>query len=356
LNFYQPLVQLLRDRHVDVRTAALEAAGKVKHVKLVPPLLEQLLEPHVGMVAFAALTQFGADAIPVLEQAFTNAAQPQAMRCRIAQLCGCIGGDTALTMLKRHLDVADQAVYSHVLAALTRCPYTASEAERPQIEAAITAEVEAVAWALTASADLGTNPATAVLQRALAREVQIHQEHLLSLLSFVYDAAPVLHARHHLTSPLPDKRANALEMLETLLSQPLKSLVFPVLDDLETDERRRRLAARFPQPRLEPTARLGDIINGSSKRTTAWTRACALQVVGTLRVPGLRDCLVAALAEQDSVVRETAAWALSEVDADTSQVAWLHTMDATWQEAPPYVDHRESAHAGLDQHVCRSAR
>jgi ATP:ADP antiporter, AAA family len=35
-NFYQPLLQLLRDRHVDVRTAALEAAGKIKHVKLVP--------------------------------------------------------------------------------------------------------------------------------------------------------------------------------------------------------------------------------------------------------------------------------------------------------------------------------
>ena len=44
-NFYQPLLQLLRDRHVDVRTAALEAAGKIKHAKLVPPLLEHLLQP-----------------------------------------------------------------------------------------------------------------------------------------------------------------------------------------------------------------------------------------------------------------------------------------------------------------------
>ena len=153
-------------------------------------------------------------------------------------------------MLKRHLDVADQAVYSHVLSALTRCTYTASEAERPQIDAAITAEVEATAWALTASTDLGTDPATVVLQRALAREVQTHQEHLLDLLAFVYDAAPVLHARRHLTNSHPEKRANALEMLDTLLSQPLKSLVFPVLDDLDTDERRMRLAALFPQPRL----------------------------------------------------------------------------------------------------------
>ena len=327
-NFYQPLVQLLRDRHVDVRTAALEAAGKVKHVKLVPRLLEHLLEPHTGPVAYAALTQFGVEAIPVLEQAFTSAEQPEAMRCRIAQLCGCIGGDTALTMLKRHLDVADQAVYSHVLSALTRCTYTASEAERPQIEAAITAEVEAAAWALTASADLGADPATAVLRRALTREVQTHQEHLLGLLSFVYDASPILHARRHLTSPHPEQRANALEMLDTLLSQPLKSLVFPVLDDLDTDERRRRLAALFPQPRLELTARLGDILNGPSRWVTAWTRACAVYVVGTVRVPGWRDCLVAALADQDAVVRETAAWALSEVDADTSQVARLHTMHA----------------------------
>jgi ATP:ADP antiporter, AAA family len=367
-NFYQPLLKLLRDSHVEVQIAALEAAGKVKHVKLVPLMLEHLLQPHVRTVAFSALTQFGADAIPVLEMVFTNAEQPPAVRSRMAQICGRIGGDKALSMLKRHLDVADKSMYSHVLSSLALCKYQASEVERPQIEAAITAEVEAAAWALAAAADLGTEAITAVLRRALFQEVHKNQEHLLFLLSFVYDAEPILHARSTLTSTLPEKRANALEMLDTLITQPLRSLVFPLLDDIATDERRMRLAALFPQPRLEPGARLGDIINGSAKRVTSWTKACALHVVGKLRVPGLRDCLVAALSEPDPVVRETAAWALSELDPasyvgcaervtagprrcrlpydgvapqrlaielHTSQVSRLHNMIATRQEEHP---------------------
>jgi HEAT repeat protein len=263
--------------------------------------------------------QFGAEVIPALEAAFVQEGQHREIRICIARLCGRIGGHEAIALLRQHLRFPDAAVRNHVLSALALCKYRATPEEQPLVAAAIRGEVEDATWALAAIDDLGTAEEAAVLTHGLSHAVAQHRERALLLLSFLYQAEAVLQAKDTLDSDSSEKRASALEVLDTFVAQDLKSLVFPLLDDLTAEARLTSLQAMFPQRRLSATERLQDIILSSPTRSTAWTRTGALFAIGTAHTIACRESTIMALADPDPVVRETAAWSLSEIDSAAYQ-------------------------------------
>jgi len=107
----------------------------------------------------------------------------------------------------------------------------------------------------------------------------------------------------------------ALEVLDNLLSQDIKRFVFPLIDQLSPRDRTKQLHALFPQPRLDPAARLHETLRLSAARTDAWTKACALYVFGTTRTAEGPILAATGLSDRDSVVRETAQWTLAQFTA-----------------------------------------
>ena len=78
----------------------------------------------------------------------------------------------------------------------------------------------------------------------------------------------------------PERRSYALEIIDTQLSQELKPLLIPLLDEAAPDQKLKRLAAHFAQPRLPPEDRLREIATRSSEWNSAWLVACALHSPG----------------------------------------------------------------------------
>lgn len=322
-NFYQPLLKLIRDPAWEVRKSALVAAGQVKNLNLVPLLVENLSDLSVREAAASALVRFGEGIIPKLEELFVEASAKHETRIRITQICGRIGGAEAANMLSRHLDFPNESVRNHILVALARCKYRAAEAERPRIEEQIKREAEDAAWALAAFEDLGVDEAASHLARALTHEANKNRERILLLLSFIYDGESVLQAKANLEGESVEKGASSLEVLDNLVAQEIKQMVFPLLDDLTPAERLARLSAIFPQQGLGRTERLREIILRPEAQATAWAKACALFAVGKARAADCRECAVMALSDPSQVVRETAAWTLAEIDGGTSTSSTL---------------------------------
>jgi HEAT repeat protein len=332
-HFYHPLLRLLRDSDLQVRKAALEAAGRVRNVKLVPLLLADLSDITVREEAFSALMQFGAEVIPALEVAFLRKEQSPETRICIARLCGRIGGAEAIAFLRQHLRFPDASVRHHILSALALCKYHAPPDERPSVEDAIRHEVEDATWAFATLDDLGAVAEFAPLTQALLQAVKKHRERTLLLLAFIYPAEPVLQAKANLESDVSEKRASALEALDNLIAQHLKNLLFPLLDDITPEERLARFKAIFPQPQLSHVERLQDIVLHAHARATAWTRTCALFAMGKARLAACCESMVAAVADPDPVVRETAAWALCETD----RTAYQQQVDILLVDPSPLV-------------------
>ncbi|MCP9495597.1 MAG: HEAT repeat domain-containing protein [Pyrinomonadaceae bacterium MAG19_C2-C3] len=315
-NFYQPLVKLLRDENMEVRKAALTAAGKVKNLNLLPLMLENLSIAAVREAASSALVNFGKDIIPELEAALTSKEHSNALRIRVAQICGRIGGDNALAMLGRNINLPNESVRGHILSALVMCKYKASPAESSKIDEAIKAEVRDATWALIAAEDIGIDEVSDSLIRALKHEVKKNQERIFMLLSFNYHAEPILQAKLNLETDSVEKKAAALEILDNLLAKETRDMIFPLLDDIAPEQRLNRLIHAFPQSRRERAGRIQEIICRSQEQSTPWSKTCALFVVGKSRMKDCRDGVVSALSDTDPVVRETAIWSLFESDAE----------------------------------------
>jgi hypothetical protein len=169
------------------------------------------------------------------------------------------------------------------------------------------------AWTLAALVDLGSEASAHSLSTALASHLGQIRQRLFWLLSFLYDPQAMLRAQDQLTHGTPEKRAYALEIIDVLVSQPLKNCLFPLLDDATPAQRVQRLQAHFPQTALALPQRLRDILTRAEGQTTPWIKVCTLYTVAERRAGACLEAVRAALADPAPHVRETALWALSRL-------------------------------------------
>jgi ATP:ADP antiporter, AAA family len=313
-SFYQPLVPLLQDSDPRVCRAALLAAGKVNNARLWPFVLPHLSTPTVSRAAIMALVAGVEAVVPVLAAAFVAPEQLHETRLAIAQICGRIRGEQAIALLRTALAVPDDAVRSHVLAGLSMCGYRASAADILPIEQRLHAEMAEAAWTLATLVDLGNDATAACLHTALSYHLGQIQQRLFWLLSFLYDPQAILRAQDHLTHGTAEKRAYALEIIDVLVSQHLKTGLFPLLDEATSAQRVQRLQAHFPQSHLELHQRLQNILTRSEGQITPWIKVCTLYTVAERNAAACLEAVSVALADPTPHVRETALWALSKLE------------------------------------------
>ena len=107
------------------------------------------------------------------------------------------------------------------------CGYRASAADILHIEQRLHAEMAEAAWTLATLVDIGHDATVACLHTALSYHLGQIQQRLFWLLSFLYDPQAMLRAQDHLTHGTAEKRAYALEIIDVLVSQHLKTGLVP---------------------------------------------------------------------------------------------------------------------------------
>ncbi len=318
--YYHPLEKLLHDKEVPVRQAALRAAGQLQNPALWPLVAKALTLAETRQLASDALIKGGAATLPVLSALFDDPNADNNLRTTIARIAGRIGGLEPITFLHQQISFPDQAVRTQILLALSHCRYQATAAAIPQIQAQIKVEAGQATWILATMIDLGEDEVVVLLQEALYEALFQTQNRLFYLLSYLYDSQSILQAQAHLTAS-SQKKAYALEMLDILLDQEAKQMIFPLVDDsLSLKQRLARLNLIVPQPRLNQAQRLKEIIQTPETESSRWVKACALYVVGELGLKALSDPLISMLTRPDSLLQETAAQALYKIDPQLAQI------------------------------------
>jgi ATP/ADP translocase/HEAT repeat protein len=313
-NFYQLLLPLLSDKAVQVRRAALQAAGQVKNPRLWAVVLEALKDGTIQAAAFSALANGGEAVVPEVIRAFDQEGQN---RAALVDLCGRIGLGESAAWLKGKMDYPDPGIRLYVLRSLARCGYHAQGGEASYIKGLITGEVASAAGMLAIIADLDTAKVTAELvQDALQHAVDHAQERIFYLLSFLYDSQAVLAARDNLSLAAPERKAYAVEAIDVLVSKDLKKVLLPLLSSLPAAQKVQRLSEFYPQPRQNFEGRLQEIISAPNGAITQWTKTCAIYTVGRLRLGGLRQMVQDATSTPDALIRETACWTISRLDQE----------------------------------------
>ena len=279
------LTQLLADEYIQVRRAALAAAGQSNYPNVWPLVINELATSQLKNAAAAALVSGGVSTLPNISVALDDSHLNSDTRRRLVRVMGRIGGQEATGILLNQLPHPDPQFRTEVFAALHRCGYRASGEGHTAVVNHINSEAEQATSTLAALVDFQqqadeNNPGFSLLADGLIHQMIQARRRMFWLLSFIYPATTILQARYNLDLGVPEKNAYALEILDLTLSSSLKSQLFPFFEDALPNQQLQRLEKTFPQPAQTTEQHLQTMLSWSPECCNPWIQACAAYAAG----------------------------------------------------------------------------
>lgn len=311
------LLELLRDIDPKVKMEAVITARKVKRKETWSILIEMLDSPVFSHAASAALKEAGEPVLPILETAFHRSGQSDQVMLKIVLITSRIGGENALKLLWDKIDFPNARIVEQVVFALRYYNYKAKESEVATINILLDHEMSKAMWNLAAYSELPKAPEFKELAKALKEEIDTNFEHIMMLLSILYDPESIRLVKENIDSGTIEGIAFALELLDLFISQEIKPKLFPLLDDMSVKDKLNILQFYYPRQTYNPIQVLNYILNRDYNQNNRWTKACAIHTLAQMEDFHASKGLIAQLFNPDMMLKETAAWVLFHKSKDT---------------------------------------
>ncbi len=322
------LFELLHDENPEVVEQALLSAGKSRSREFLPAIIEKLGQPLLAAAARAALIQYDWRAVAMLQSCLNDAAKPLPVRKQIARTLARIPISESGSALAHSLVQINPGLRYDVLKALNELRDRDPALIPSDVDYGDMVNVELMGYyrsfqILAALDRSSTNTAGAeaangcqrLLKRAFREHMDQELERIFRLLALIYPARDIRNAFAGLASLRPQLQANALEVLEHLLQPELYRRLANVLDPETDPQRRLDFARRFCGTDVGSRNEALRILLHSED---CWLRACALYVVGGLRLKELLHDMNQVPCDRDPLLAETRSWALAQL-ATTDQ-------------------------------------
>ncbi|HMA36719.1 MAG TPA: Npt1/Npt2 family nucleotide transporter [Chloroflexia bacterium] len=300
---YHHLLQpLFADPQLDVQISAIRAAGELRAPALIPALAKKLGSRPTLMPAVTSLVRYGPGIEVILGEMLDNPATPIETRIEIPATLWRIGTPAAAAILLDHLQQPNEAIRNAIYLALARM-HAGEDAvvDAAAVRAALDAEIRAAyAWYLI-QANLGGAGGDSLLGDAILTRRGRALDRIFWLLSILYPSQALEPVRQALEEPGGNRRAQAIELLDTLLGREVKELLLPLLEGspaavVEIARRRLLLLDKTGVDRLQELVTNPD----------PWLPACALFTIATLGMTPLTEVVLEARSADDSLIREAA--------------------------------------------------
>jgi HEAT repeat protein len=308
------LVELLTDFDFKVRIAAIKSSEKKYSYEILMTLIDNLTSSRFSNFAKSALVRIGQDALRPLDNSFHKSGQDAKLMAKLVQLMGRIGGDDAIQMLWAKVDYPDKIISSQVIISLSEAGFKADIGQMTRIKYAIESDIGDIAWNLAASLEIPKDKYSSYLSESLYEENVNDIKHIYTLLSMLYDPASIHLVKQNLESGTSEGITLAIEMLDVLLSEDLKNKIIPVLDDISTAEKVKKLEPYYPRVELTSMQVLKFLLNRDFTQSNRWTKCCVLYHMGSLKKKIFENDIIANLFNPDDMIRQMAAWALYQLD------------------------------------------
>jgi len=321
-SFYQPLMKLLIDSDLEVRRQAVRAAREVKNPKLWPGITENLKHPLLRAEALGALSAFGPDVIPLVEDALNpRSSYSKDVVLRLVRALSLVRGERVMRFLEKYIPFRDFEIEREIKNALSFCGFRISRKDRRRFDQVLEREVSFAVQIRRMRLLFQGYEEAALLWKALSDLSRDVLSSIFLSLSFVFDARIMQGIYQKLSSGNKNDRALAAELADLTLYGAYHELVFPLVDEEISDERleaiyTKRLAVAVP----DFHGALSELIQDRDKWPSSWVRSCALFTVMKRGDKTYREIILEAARDEDPLVRETALWAFTSLAPDDFQI------------------------------------
>ncbi len=268
--FDDVLLALVNAPEVEVRRATVAAIGSVHAPGLIPALVEALADERTRATAERALAAYGDEAFEILRARFEDTQGAVSLRWRMPNAMGACNAELALDALGKWLpQEPDGSVRFGIILVLERLirQHPNSAVPKAEISRSIRGTIERAYFCLHARHELvrgahhdpnRNTPGHALLRDLLRDKEQNTVGRLFRLLGLLHPSEDLPHI-HRSLSVSKELYATSVELLESILREPVRSAVLGLIDD-GADEVRLARAGGFyrarPASYLELLARL----------------------------------------------------------------------------------------------------
>jgi ATP:ADP antiporter, AAA family len=303
--FLDLLATLIQDSDESVAREAIRSAGRVVRDELIEPLLSVLARDELTDDAATALAAYGNSLIPEIERRLRDESAPLDPRRELPTVLVRIGTPEAEQALIGSLLQADVTLRHRVIASLNklRVVHPEVQLDPSTINLLLAAEIAGHYRSYQVLGPLRSrlkedDPVLQAMQNAMEQELDRIFRLMALLLPHIglHDAYVGLRSKDDLV------RANALELLDNVLSPELRQVLVPLLDSQVSIDERIAIANRLVGAPLDSAEQAVATLLSSED---PWLRSSAIYAVGALQLQELKGELDRFEKEDDPVVRQS---------------------------------------------------
>ncbi|MCK5136023.1 MAG: hypothetical protein KAR19_09580 [Bacteroidales bacterium] len=314
--YFPEVISLLRDRNPNIKSVAISTAGLIDASGNGTQLIALLDHPELYAAAWSALVKQGEKVFEDLETAFHKPGADIKLQRRIISIISAIGGAQSVQLLLNKLDYHHREVFYMVVRGLYDNQFQASEIQLATISNAIIRMVHTGTWNLAAKISVRTDDPGGSLAMAIDHEIWDVNEVILMLMAMIYDRRSIHRIKLNLLDKNSDDRGMAIELLDLLLKEPLKTVLISYFHDVSVREKIYKLHVLFPVDIFPVETLLKRILNRDGMQMGDFIRICVLERMGNMDRFFDEQQIIAQGFHPNPKIRETAAQLLRKNDPE----------------------------------------
>ncbi len=281
-NYIPEVISLFRERDPDVQGVSISTAARLDLGGNAHKLIDLLSDPLLYRAAWSTLVNQGENVLDELEMAFYKPDSDISLQTRIVSVISAIGGARSVQLLLQKLEYQHRDVFHSVVRGLYTNNFEATVIQEAQIQNAILRMIQAGTWIMAAKISVRTDDPGGSLARVIEHEIWEVNELILMLLSMIYDRKSVRRIKISLLDRQSDDRQMALELLELLLREPLKTVLVSYFHDVAVREKLDKLKELYPIDVFPTDVLLKRILNRTGTQMGDFIKICVLDRVGNV--------------------------------------------------------------------------
>ncbi len=238
-----PLVEKLEDLieadSLDVSRYAMESAAKLKLREYLPQIIEKLKNPHTQADASTALVKYGMKIIGTLSDYLSTKEEDEDVRISIVSVLARIGNQETADLLSLELLLTEDQLETEIIDALDRIrsENTKIQFSEDMIFPEISKKMEQQyrAFLNCFDADVSVDEEDKTGEKSKVYKIILVD--IFKLLGLLYPHEDIIKAYQNIELGSKDSIAYAVELLDNTLPTELKTRLFPLIDNISTEER-----------------------------------------------------------------------------------------------------------------------
>ncbi len=307
------LMRLMQDEDERVLLKLVNALHGSNRLRFLELLARHLDDPQLGNVVYEILCREDEKVVPVLGSMLKRNNEDIPLLLRIISILEKTGSAEGCIPLKEKLDHYSIGVRQATLRALSTLGYKAND-DFLFVKQKILRETDYCSWLISSIIDLQEDEETFEIMHALEGEYIASRGRIFTYLSFIYKASSIQQIQQVLEGKDGGNEALAIEMADVLLAEELKDYIFPLIDSLSYEAKKRALNDLFPQMEYSSEKRLLNVLFYDYAQMNAWIKVTALGIIAKKQYKHTPYEVIATAHSKELVLKEAAYLALYQLD------------------------------------------